>query len=113
MEIQGLVSPAPMLLEKPVIFSEYGSGSETINHMHTGLLCDVYNPANIAEKMLGCIENKKTATARGEKIRNAVLYSYNLDLITKKNIQFYRSLIQWIYLNLTLKNIRNILQKAR
>jgi len=71
METQGLVSLEAMLLKKPVIFSEYGPGPETIVHGETGLLCDVYDPQDIAEKMIWCIENPMEAEQLGKKSPNA------------------------------------------
>jgi glycosyltransferase involved in cell wall biosynthesis len=92
METQGLVSLEAMLLKKPVIFSEYGPGPETIVHGETGLLCDVYDPKDIAEKMIWCIENPAQAQKLGEKAEKIVRKRYDKNTILEKNITFYRSL---------------------
>ena len=92
METQGLVSLEAMLLEKPVIFSEYGPGPETIEHGVTGLLCDVYNPDDIAEKMIWCVENREDARQLGVAAREKVLKKYNLNTMVARNIDFYESL---------------------
>ena len=93
METQGLVSIEAMLLEKTVIFSKYGPGPETISHQKTGLLCDVYDPNNIAEQMLWCIEHPEKAAQLGKAARNYVKLKYNLENILEHNISFYSSLI--------------------
>ena len=93
METQGLVTLEAMLLEKPVVFSQYGPGPETIQHMHTGLLCDVYDPVDIAEKMLWCIENKKAANSLGKKGRQQVMQKFEKHKIVEENTAFYKSLI--------------------
>ncbi|MCT8340036.1 glycosyltransferase family 4 protein [Flavobacteriaceae bacterium TK19130] len=93
METQGLVTLEAMLLEKPVIFSEYGPGPETIEHVETGLLCDVYHPKDIAKKIIWYIENPKAAATMAEKGRKAVLEKYDKNTILKANIQFYKSLL--------------------
>ena len=65
METQGLVCLEAMLLGRPVIFSKYGPGPETIDHLATGLLCDAYDPADIAAKIVWCIEHPDEARALG------------------------------------------------
>jgi len=92
METQGLVSLEAMLLKKPVIFSEYGPGPETIIHGETGLLCDVYDPNDIAEKMIWCIENPTEAQQLGRNAEKVVIERYDKNAILERNIAFYRSL---------------------
>ncbi|MBL4662441.1 MAG: glycosyltransferase family 4 protein [Flavobacteriaceae bacterium] len=93
METQGLVSIEAMLLGKPVIFSKYGPGTETVEHQKTGLLCDVYDPSDIAEKMIWCIENPEEANLLGIAASKIVKKRYDSNTIVKKNIQFYQTLI--------------------
>jgi glycosyltransferase involved in cell wall biosynthesis len=93
METQGLVSLEAMLLKKPVIFSEYGPGPETIEHGKTGLLCDVYDPRDIAAKMNWCIENPELAAELGKNAEGVVRKKYDKNTILEKNISFYKSLL--------------------
>lgn len=93
METQGLVSIEAMLLKKPVIFSKYGPGPETVEHEKTGLLCDVYDVNDIAEKMLWYIENPEEAKKLGENARNVVREKYDSNMILQKNLTFYRQII--------------------
>jgi glycosyltransferase involved in cell wall biosynthesis len=92
METQGLVSLEAMLLKRPVIFSEYGPGPETIVHGETGLLCDVYDPGDIADKMIWCIENPTEAQQLGENAEKIIRQRYDKNTILEKNIAFYRSI---------------------
>lgn len=92
METQGLVSLEAMLLKKPVIFSKYGPGPETIVDGETGLLCDVYKPQDIAEKMKWCVENETAATKLGERAATVVSKRYDKQEILNQNLAFYRSL---------------------
>jgi glycosyltransferase involved in cell wall biosynthesis len=94
METQGLVSLEAMLLKKPVVFSEYGPGPETIVHGETGLLCDVYDPKDIAEKMIWCIENPMDAQVLGENARKVVLEKYDSKAILLKNLSFYEQILR-------------------
>ncbi|MBW2937703.1 glycosyltransferase family 4 protein [Aureisphaera sp. CAU 1614] len=93
METQGLVTLEAMLLQKPVIFSQYGPGPETIIHEETGLLCDVYDPIDIAEKIIWCIKNPDKANLLGIKAEKVVRKKYDKSHILEKNLAFYDSLI--------------------
>lgn len=93
METQGLVSLEAMFLKKPVIFSEYGPGPETIEHNVTGLLCNVYDPADIADKMIWCIENPEKANQLGMNAEKIVRVKYNKETILQKNLDFYTNLL--------------------
>lgn len=94
METQGLVTLEAMLLEKPVVFSQYGPGPETIHHMEDGLLCDVYNPKDIADKMQWVIENTEQANKMGKLARTRVLNKFDKKNILEKNLTFYNELIK-------------------
>ncbi len=93
METQGLVTLEAMALEKPVIFSQYGPGPETIEHGKTGLLCDVYDPNDIAAKILWCIEHPEAARALGQQAGKRVREHYHKNTILEENLSFYSSLI--------------------
>lgn len=92
METQGLVTLEAMLLQKPVIFSKYGPGPETIEDGKTGLLCDVYQPEDIAKKILWILEHSHEAKRMGEHAREAVLQKFEKTKILTQNIAFYQSL---------------------
>lgn len=94
METQGLVSLEAMLLEKPVIFSKYGPGPETIDHEQDGLLADVYDPADIASKIEWVLNNPNEAEAMGKRARKKVKSKFDLEKVREQNVAFYRSLIQ-------------------
>ncbi|MEZ4858016.1 MAG: glycosyltransferase family 4 protein [Flavobacteriaceae bacterium] len=93
METQGLVTLEAMLLQKPVIFSQYGPGPETIIPEETGLLCDVYNPNDIAKKILWCIEHPEKAIQLGVNAEKIVRKKYDKNNILEKNLAFYRKLL--------------------
>ena len=94
METQGLVSLEAMLVGKPVIFSKYGPGPETIEHGETGLLCDVYDPKDIAEKMNWCIEHPMEAKELGDRAQIHVRTKYDPTTILNKNLEFYDKLLK-------------------
>ncbi|MAT90627.1 MAG: glycosyl transferase family 1 [Flavobacteriaceae bacterium] len=92
METQGLVTLEAMLMEKPVIFTKYGPGPETITHKENGLLCDVYQPEAIAAQMLWCIHHPEKATQLGKAARKHIQTHFDKNRILEQNIAFYQSL---------------------
>ena len=93
METQGLVVLEAMLLARPVIFSQYGPGPETIAHKVTGLLCNVLDPQDIANNMIYMIENPDAANQMGTDARKEVMTKYDENTILEQNIHFYNKLI--------------------
>ncbi|PJJ10980.1 glycosyltransferase involved in cell wall biosynthesis [Flavobacterium sp. 1] len=93
METQGLVAPEAMAMEKAVVFTKLGPGPETIENYETGLLCDPYNPNDIAEKIIWVFSNKAKAKEIGKAARKFVLTKYGLQYIVSQNVYFYQSII--------------------
>lgn len=93
METLGLVAPEAMAMEKPVIFTNKGPGSEIIMDGQTGFLCDPLNPKEIAEKIRWVFEHKSEAKQIGVKARKDVLKRFDIKILIKKNIQFYLDVI--------------------
>lgn len=93
METQGLVAPEAMAMEKAVVFTELGPGPETIESYKTGLLCDPYNPKDIAQKIIWVLSNKEKAKEIGKTAREFVLKKYGLESIVTQNIRFYNQII--------------------
>lgn len=93
METQGLVTLEAMLMSKPVVFTEYGPGPETIDHGRTGLLCDVYDPSDISRKVLQILEDYDWAIQLGTVARHAVLEKYDRTRILEQNLKFYNQLM--------------------
>lgn len=94
METQGLVAPEAMAMKKVVIFTKEGPGPETITAYETGLLCDPFNPEDIAEKINWVFSNETKAIEIENNARTYVLGKFSADAITKKNIDFFNSLIK-------------------
>jgi glycosyltransferase involved in cell wall biosynthesis len=93
METQGLVAPEAMAMEKPVVFSEFGPGPETIENFKTGLLCNPHNVQDIVEKISWFINNSDKIENIGKNARAFVLKKFNLQDILDKNIRFYEHII--------------------
>ncbi len=94
METLGLVAPEAMAMEKPVVFTNKGPGSEIIDDGRTGLLCDPHNPEDIAQKIIWMLEHKQEAKQMGIEARVSVLERFELNYLLKKNIDFYEQIIK-------------------
>ena len=94
METQGLVAPEAMAMEKTVVFTKLGPGSETIEEYKTGLLCDPHNSIDIADKIIWLFSNKEQAKQIGKNAGQAVFKKYGLENIVSQNTNFYKMVLK-------------------
>jgi glycosyltransferase involved in cell wall biosynthesis len=94
METQGLVAPEAMAMEKAVVFTKFGPGPEAVEEYKTGLLCNPYNPEDIANKIVWFLSHKNETRLIRKKAREFVISKYNLENIVSYNIDFYLFLIK-------------------
>ena len=76
---------------KSVVASILGPGPEAIKDKETGLLCDPYNPDDIAEKILYMFDNPEEAKIMGKNARQDILSRFDPEVIISKNIEFYKA----------------------
>ena len=82
-----------MCMEKPVIFTKYGPGPETIDDEINGWLCEPLDPNNIAETVIKVYKKRNEFSIIGKNAREKVISKFSPDIILKQNIQFYNELI--------------------
>ena len=92
METLGLVAPEAMMMGKPVLFSITGPGPEIITHQQTGLLCDPYNPNDIAEKIIYAFDNSEKMNEYAKKGQEHALRVFSVKNSIISNINFHQSL---------------------
>jgi glycosyltransferase involved in cell wall biosynthesis len=83
-----------MAMEKPVIYMNTGPGPEIIEDRISGLLCDTWNPSDIADKILCLLTNPKAAQEIGRNARQRVVSKFDLKPWLIKNMDFYNDCIQ-------------------
>jgi glycosyltransferase involved in cell wall biosynthesis len=93
METQGLVAPEAMAMEKLVIFTNKGPGPETITNFENGLLCDPFNPKDIASQIIWAFSNEEKVALICKNARQSVIQKYASNKIIQENIDFYKKLI--------------------
>lgn len=94
MEVQGLVAPEAMCMEKVVVFTEYGPGPETIDDEINGFLCRPLEIDNISETIIKVLNNRKNNRSIEISAREKVLQKFSPEKILNKNCTFYNFLLQ-------------------
>ena len=83
-----------MAMAKPFIAGNPGPGKEVIEDGVDGLLCDPFDPADIAEKIKYMLQHPQAAAAMGERARRKILANYELENLAAQNLSFFRQLTQ-------------------
>lgn len=90
MEAQGIVIVEGMSMGKAVVATNTGPGPELIQNNYSGLLCDPYNPASIAEKIVRLLKDPTLRTDLGMRARRCALEQFSVDVLVSRNEEFYR-----------------------
>ncbi|MDG1275694.1 MAG: glycosyltransferase family 4 protein [Algoriphagus sp.] len=77
---------------KAFVGSISGPGPEVVKHGETGLLADCYDPDDIANHVIDLLGNKEKALELGRNARKDVLERFDVKVLVKKNIDYYRSI---------------------
>lgn len=94
METQGLVAPEAMAMEKPVIFSKTGPGTETIDHGVNGWLCDPHCSESIAATVIEALNSRNSFTEIGKAARKKTLDKFDPDRMTAKNLEVFQRILK-------------------
>lgn len=94
MEAMPLAWLEGLAMGKAVVASKTGPGPEVIDDGITGLLCDPYNPKDIAEKVIDLLKKPEMAIELRKNARRNVMQRFNIDQIAQDNIDFYQLAIQ-------------------
>jgi glycosyltransferase involved in cell wall biosynthesis len=83
-----------MAMEKLVIFTNQGPGPETITNLENGLLCNPFSAEDIADKICWVFLNEEKVKKMENKARTLVIEKFSSDVIVKKNLDFYYSILK-------------------
>lgn len=89
MEAMPLAWLEGMASGKAVVVSRTGPGPEVVDDGVTGLLCDPYDPASIAEKVLALLRDEALRRSLGHAARQIVVERYSLARIVERNLDYY------------------------
>jgi len=79
-----------MAMQKPVVASNIGWADEMIDDGESGFLVHPKNHETFASKINLLLENKKLAEQMGISARNKVKMYFDIEVLAKKNIEFYK-----------------------
>jgi glycosyltransferase involved in cell wall biosynthesis len=93
-EAFGLMWLEAMACGKPTIASKTGAGPELIEDGVSGLLCNPYDRADIARKLIYLLENGDVRERLGKSARERVVQRFSPSVIVEKNLDLYARWIQ-------------------
>ncbi|MCG3146243.1 MAG: D-inositol-3-phosphate glycosyltransferase [Gammaproteobacteria bacterium] len=96
METQGMVVTEGMAMGKVVIASKTGPGTELIDDGVNGLLCDPFDPASIAERIIYALSNAALRRKLGMAAREKIEREFSVDILVKKNLDFYKKCLMTV-----------------
>ena len=91
METQGMVVIEGMSMGKAVVASSAGPGPEIIDDGENGLLCNPHDPSLIADKIIDALSDSNLRKNLGSAAREKAKTKFSVDVLVKKNIDFYES----------------------
>ncbi|KUJ63763.1 glycoside hydrolase [Flavobacteriaceae bacterium CRH] len=82
-----------MALEKPIVASNVGWASEMIDDGENGFLVDPKDHTLYAQRIIQFLDDATLCLKAGKSAREKVEKCFDIEVLAKKNIQFYKSLI--------------------
>ncbi|MFL9831976.1 glycosyltransferase family 4 protein [Flavobacterium sp. ST-87] len=82
-----------MALEKPIVASSIGWAKEMIDDEVNGFLVNPKEHELYAEKIAACLNDERLCLDTGKLAREKVEKQFDIKIIAKKNIEFYKSII--------------------
>lgn len=83
-----------MAMEKPLVTSNIGWANEVMHDGVTGFTENPKDPKAFAAKVLQLMEDREAAIVMGKAARLRVVQNFSTEVITNKNIEFYKKVIQ-------------------
>jgi glycosyltransferase involved in cell wall biosynthesis len=93
MEAFALVWLEGLACGKALVASRTGPGPEAIEDGVSGLLCDPYDPEDIAEKVVRILKDPELGERLGRAARERAVDRFSVQRVVTQNIDFYRGCI--------------------
>lgn len=93
MEAMPLAWMEALMAGKAVVASSEGPGPEVIFHEKTGLLCNPYDPTDIAEKIIRLLSDPELVIKLGQEARRDSLSRFTPEELVKRNLIFYSRIL--------------------
>lgn len=92
-EAFGLAPVEAMAFQKPVVFTKLAAGPEVIRDGVDGLLCDPFNPDDIADKIAMFLDDAQLSEKCALSAYDRVRTEFTMEKMVRRNIEFYYSCI--------------------
>jgi glycosyltransferase involved in cell wall biosynthesis len=94
MEAQGIVNLEGMAMAKAVVSSRTGPGPEVVEDGVSGLLCDPYDPASIADRVIRLLKDASLRRQLGHQGRMRVERLFSNAALLDRNEAFFRRCVE-------------------
>jgi len=81
-----------MALEKPIVASNIGWANEMIDDGKNGFLVNPKDHTLFADRIIDFLEDENLSLLAGKEARKKVVESFDLEILAKKNIEFYKNI---------------------
>ena len=90
----GYICTEAMACGKPLVATRSGGPEEIIVDGRTGFLIPPNDPFSLAEKIIESLSDETRLRSIGREARESILKQYRTDVIVKKMVDYYRSVIE-------------------
>ncbi|MCG3161340.1 MAG: D-inositol-3-phosphate glycosyltransferase [Acidobacteria bacterium] len=94
MEAQGIVIIEGMAMSKAVVTGKTGPGPELVEEEVSGMLCDPYDPASIAAKVVGLLKDPSLRRQIGARARLRAVNKFSVETLVRLNTDFYHRCVE-------------------
>lgn len=94
MEAQGIVIIEGMAMSKAVVTGKTGPGPELVEDEVSGMLCDPYDPASIAAKVVGLLKDPSLRRQIGARARLRAVNKFSVETLVRLNTDFYHRCVE-------------------
>lgn len=92
-ETFGIGITEAMAMEKPVVYMQTGPGPEVVENQVSGLLCDTWDPKDIAEKIQYLFDHQDIAREMGIQARQRVVNKFEKEDWVERNLAYYQGCV--------------------
>jgi len=90
MEAIGIALIEGLAMGKGLVIGNTGPAKEVVEHGVSGLLCDPFSPASIADAVITLLQNPPLRRQMGVRARTRAVELFSLEKIAQRNEAFYR-----------------------
>jgi glycosyltransferase involved in cell wall biosynthesis len=90
MEAIGIALIEGLAAGKGLVIGNTGPAREVVEHGVSGLLCDPFSPASIANAVIMLLKDQSLRRKLGEEARRRAVDLFSLDIVVQRNEMFYR-----------------------